>query len=338
MKVRLTILAFLALCWTAQAQNQIDKQGRKQGHWLITDNSGMKIFEANYKDGLESDTSLYYYANGQIRIRNVYTTPGRICRHEAFDEQGHLLATGIYNQKNRDGEWRLYTEAGKLIKIANYRMGIKEGLHVVFTSNGDTAEVATWKDNHRNGRWWKRLDGNGWITGTFVNGGLEGRVTEYDGKGQLVRDGNYLHGAKHGQYRYLEGGVVTIDETWDNGILRDRKILLHTTSPTYVSIYNIAYFYPKGSTKSVVMKMDGTTLSCNDNTENIFARIGTDLFVTIDKKNRVAANRTCIQGLGKDGEGRVIISLDPTPTFNIFPDEETQKMVQSLLRLDQLDE
>ena len=217
-------------------------------------------------------------------------------------------------------------------------MGIKEGIHIIFTSNGDTAEVCTWKDNHRNGRWWKRIDEKGWITGTYVNGGLEGRVLEYDNSGRMVRDGNYLHGAKHGRYRYLSGGVVTIDESWDHGIMRDRKVLLHTPSPTYVSIYAIAYFYPKGSTKSVVMKKDGTTLQCDDTPEAIFARTGQDLFYTIDKKNRVAANRTCILGITQDNDGREIISLDPKPAFSIFPDEDVKKMIESLQRLDELDE
>ncbi len=338
MKAKTILFALLALCLVGQAQNQIDKQGRKQGHWLRTDKQGGKIFEGNFKDGLEVDTFYYYYPNGQVRIRNVYTVPGKICQHQAFDEQGHMLAEGTYNQKNRDGEWRLYNEQGKLVKIANYRMGIKEGIHIIFTSNGDTAEVCTWKDNHRNGRWWKRIDEKGWITGTYVNGGLEGRVLEYDNSGRMVRDGNYLHGAKHGQYRYLSGGVVTIDESWDHGIMRDRKVLIHTPSPTYVSIYAIAYFYPKGSTKSVVMKKDGTTLQCDDTPEAIFARTGQDLFYTIDKKNRVAANRTCILGITQDNEGREIISLDPKPAFSIFPDDDVKKMIESLQRLDELDE
>lgn len=338
MKHRIIILALMALTAVSGAQNVVDKQGRKQGHWIKTDNQGAKIFEGNFKNGLEVDTFTYFYPSGTVRIRNTYTTPGKICKHEAYDEKGHMIATGRYNQKNRDGEWRLFNEEGKLVKIANYKMGVRDGLQVIFNSNGDTAEVSNWTDNHRNGRWWKRIGEKGWITGNYVKGGLEGLVMEYDQDGTKMREGQYKDGLKHGAYKFFEKGKLTVDESWNHGVLLDRKVLLSGSKDKYVSIFGIAYIYPKGTNKSVVMMMDGTSMACNESVDVIEARTGSDLFVIIDKKSRVSSNKSCIQGLAKDDEGRTILSLDPKPAFTIYPDEECQKTVLSLQRLDQLDE
>lgn len=340
MKSRIILLALMALSLSAIAQNQIDKQGRKQGHWIRTDNNGAKIFEGDFKDGKETGTFVYYYPNGNVRIRNTYTVPGKVCNHEAFDQEGHKLAQGVYNQRNRDGEWRIFDEQGRLIKIANYKMGIKQGPVIIFTSAGDTAEYTTWRDNHRDGRWWKRIGTKGYITGTYRNGGLEGTLVEYDDLGNLVREGHYKNGDKDGSYRFFENKVLTVDETWQLGALVDRKVLLSTPSPVYVSIFSIAYVYPKGKSAPTanVFMLDGRVYKCSESVADLHARIGIDNFQLLDKKNGVVANMSCVQGLTKDAEGRTIVLLEPNPPFSIFPDEDCVKMIQSAQRPDALDE
>lgn len=341
MKIRNIVL--MALCLgvvaPAMAQNQIDKKGRKQGHWIRTDKNGVKIYEGDFKDNLEVDTFTYFYPDGTMRLRNVYTTPGKYCKHEAFDEKGNLIASGFYNQKNRDGEWRLYAEGGRLVKIASYKMGIREGLQVIFNSNGDTAEVSTFVDNHRNGRWWKRVGKQGYITGTFVKGNLEGKLVEYAENGKMIREGYYHNGEKHGSYKYYEEGVLTVDESWQDGTLLDRKILLTTPSAQYVSTFGIAYFYPKGTSRSILYKNDGTVLTCQEDVETIFRRVGSEQFVTIDHKGRVVANQSSVMGIAKDAEGRDIVDLMPKPaTFSVYPDEDCIKMIKALRRIDELDQ
>ena len=178
MKKTLILLtaALLLTSVSAIAQNKVDKQGRRQGHWIRIDKDGTKIYEGDFLDGKETGTFTYYYADGTVRMRNIYTVPGERCDHEAYDEKGHLLARGHYDRRNRDGQWQFFAEDGRLVKEASYRMGIKDGLHVIYTHTGDTAEVTHWVNNHRHGRWWKRIGKQGYITGTYVNGGLEGRL------------------------------------------------------------------------------------------------------------------------------------------------------------------
>ena len=341
MKVRILLLSLLCLgaILPATAQNQVDKQGRKQGLWIRTDKDGSKIYQGTFRDNLEVDTFTYFYPNGQVRMRNIYSVPGKVCAHQAYDEQGHLLATGSYNQKNRDGEWRIYNEQGNLVKIAHYRMGVREGLQVIFTSNGDTAEVSTFADNHRHGRWWKRVGKQGSITATYVHGRIEGRLVELDEQGRLAREGEYMDGDKHGAYRYYEEGRLTINEHWQRGVLTSREILLSCPDARFVPVDAIAYFYPKGSSHAIAFLKDGTKLNVNEDVELISYRMRqSDNFVLIDKKNRISVNTTCILGLVKDGDGREHLSMEPAPSFAIFPDEDGLKLIKSLSRENEMDQ
>ena len=323
----LAALMLLSLC--ATAQNKIDNQGRRQGHWIRTDKDGTKIYEGDFIDGQETGTFLYYYPDGTLRIRNTYTEPGVRCDHEAYDEKGHLLVRGHYDRRNRDGLWQFYSEDGRLVKEANYRMGIKDGLHVIYTQTGDTAEVTHWSNNHRHGRWWKRIGTNGYITGTYVNGGLEGKLVEFDEHGLVRRVGNYKDGLKHGSYYYYEQGKVTIDERWEHGMMADRKVRLLTPDEEFVSIHDIVCLTPQGKNKVILILSDGTKKVSLESTDLLYERIGDELFDCANRKSRVMVARRAVQGLGKDAEERDILLLEPQPDFPIFPDEDGIKMVRS---------
>lgn len=331
MKIRFLAL-LLILAVTGQAQNTIDNQGRRQGHWIKTDKDGSKIYEGDFVDGHESGVFQYFYPDGTLRMRNTFTSDGRQCNHEAFDEKGRLIATGTFTQRNRDGEWRFYTEEGKLIKIAHYRMGVKEGVHVIFTPAGDTAEVTTWRDNRRDGRWWKRIGEKGYIEGTYRNGGMDGVVTEHGEDGELVLEGHYADGSRHGSYRYYEKGRMTIDETWDRGILNDRKILIMQPEAAYVSISKIACLIPKGKQQVTIYTRNGESVLTYEPAENLYARIGNEFFTLANRESRVMVATNCVMGLKKDSEDREILDTDPELPVAIYPDDDCKKMVKSLQR------
>ncbi len=327
--VLLLLGALLLTSLSATAQNQIDRQGRRQGHWVRLDKDGTKIYEGDFIDGMETGTFTYFYPNGTVRMRNTYTVPGVRCSHEAFDEQGHLLARGNYDRRNRDGQWQFFAEDGRIVKEAEYRMGVKDGLHVIYTQKGDTAEVTHWRDNHRDGRWWKRIGTNGYITGTYVAGGLEGRLVEYDEQGLLCREGHYSQGLKHGSYRFFEQGKLTVDERWEHGMMADRRVRLLTPDEEFVSIHDIACLAPQGKSKVVVLLNDGTKKTTLESAELLFDRIGDELFDCANRKSRIMVARRAVQGVGKDKEGRDILLMEPQPDFSIFLDEDGIKMVRS---------
>ena len=331
MKKITILLAAVALLssFSAEAQNQIDQQGRRQGHWVRMDKDGSKIYEGDFVDGQETGVFTYYYHDGTVRMRNTYSVPGVRCRHEAYDEKGRLLARGDYDRRNRDGRWEFFSEDGRLVKEASYRMGIKDGLHVIYTQNGDTAEVTHWTNNHRNGRWWKRIGLKGFITGVYVAGGLEGTLTQRDDEGNLVRVGHYHDGLKHGSYQYYENNQMTIDERWDHGMLADRRVRLLTPQEEWISVYEMACLSPLGKNRVMLVLNDGTQKTLFESADLVYERLGDELFDCANLKSRILVARRAVQGLGTDAEGRTILLMEPQPDFPIFPDEDGQKMVRS---------
>lgn len=327
------LIALLAMTATAEAQNMIDKQGRKQGHWIKTDKNGAKIFEGDFKDGHEVGTFRYYYPDGTLRILNEFEPDGKRCRHEAYDEKGNKLATGFFNQKNRDGEWRLFDEKGHLVKIAHYRMGIKEGQHIVFNAAGDTAEVSNWLDNRRHGRWWRRLSKQGYITGNYTHGALDGDVIEYDDSLRMVSHGHYRNGMRDGEYKYYEEGVLSVIEKWSEDNLEARKIRIMRPEAEFINMYEIAYLMPKGKNKVLLYTTDGKSFDTYEPFNNLYYRLGNEHFFVANKKSRAMVAKDCVKGIirEKGADGGSYLDLDPKPDFKIYPDEDCEKAVKSIL-------
>ena len=330
MRYKLIILALMLAGIACQAQNQIDKQGRKQGHWVKTDKQGATIYEGDFVDDLETGTFTYYFPNGTVRIRNQYSVPGRVCHHQVYNPKGNLLAEGTFNQKNRDGLWKFYSESGKLLKLTTYKMGVRHGLQVIFTSTGDTAEVCTWDDNHRHGRWWKRIGRQGYITATYVHGGIEGRLVEYNDLQQLVREGHYTKGERNGSWKYYDKGQLVVDESWTMGQLRDRRVRLLLPEEQFVSIFDINYMVPQGNNKTIVYLPDGTKLVDHESSEVLYGRVGNDRFTLANHEARIMVATDLIVGTTRDSEGREILSLNPTPDFHVYPDDDCMRMLHSL--------
>lgn len=330
MKYKVLFLALMLAGLACQAQNVMDSQGRKQGHWVKTDKHGTKIYEGDFVNDLETGTFTYFYPNGSVRIRNEFTVPGKVCHHQIFDAKGQLIAKGDLNQKNRHGRWEFFSAGGQMLRFTNYKMGVKEGLEVIFTSKGDTAEVCTWTDNHRNGRWWKRIGLNGWITATYVMGGIEGRLVEYNDAQELVREGHYTKGERNGHWKYYENKQLVVDETWRMGTLRDRQVRLLLPEERFVSIYDIYYMAPQGKQKTIVYLSNGNKLVDMEPSELLYAHVGDGRFSLANREARIMVATNLIVGTTFDSEGREILRLDPRPDFNVYPDEDCQKMLKSL--------
>ena len=66
MNSKVVLLVLLMAGLACQAQNQIDKQGRRQGHWLKTDKQGAKVYEGDFVDGMETGTFTYFCVDPAI--------------------------------------------------------------------------------------------------------------------------------------------------------------------------------------------------------------------------------------------------------------------------------
>ena len=125
-------------------------------------------------------------------------------------------------------------------------------------------------------------------------------------------------------------GILVVDETWNNGTLRDRKVRLAIPEERYLSIYDINYMLPHGKNQTIVYLPDGTTLVDNEEPERLYAHVGDGRFTLANKEARIMVATDLIVGTTRDSEGREILSLDPAPDFIVYPDKDCLQMLHSL--------
>ena len=112
-------------------------------------------------------------------------------------------------------------------------------------------------------------------------------------------------------------------------MMADRRVRLLLPQEEFISIHDIACLAPPGKSKVVVVLHDGTQKVTHEDPELVYDRIGDELFDCANRKSRIMVARSAIQGIGKDGEGRDILLMEPQPSFVIFPDEDGIKMIRS---------
>jgi antitoxin component YwqK of YwqJK toxin-antitoxin module len=262
-------------------------------------------------------------------MKNTFLVDGKFCSHEAYDKNGKLMATGFYNQKNRDSVWNIFNAEGKLLKSETYKMGTKTGKSVLFSSTGDTIEIQYWNDNKKHGYWYRKVL-DGYLTGNYANNLLDGKYAEYRNN-KVVSEGNYSQGLRDGQWKFYDGNNLEVVEKWNNGNLHDRKVLIYTEQPQMISTDEIAYFYPKGR-NTIVITMDGTTMVDQENSHKLFEKVGEENFVILNNEKQLVAAYRCIVGFEKDEDGKEYVELSPKLSFNLYPDDNCRKLVESILR------
>lgn len=133
--------------------NQIDKNGLKQGSWIIHNNSGDEIAEkgvyiSNKKDGVWTS----YFENGNIKntINYINGKPNGEARF--YYENGKLRELGNWEIDHWKGKYQYYYESGQLSYDWNYsKYGKREGEQKYFHSNGEKMYEGNWKNGKTDG-------------------------------------------------------------------------------------------------------------------------------------------------------------------------------------------
>ena len=84
--------------------------GKLHGKVIYFDVAGNKLAEENWCNGLQQDSSFYYYPNGQI-------------------EKAGIFADGQY-----EGSWTFFWENGQTKRLGSYVNGLPEGLWIFYSS------------------------------------------------------------------------------------------------------------------------------------------------------------------------------------------------------------
>jgi len=202
------VLCALLCAHGLQAQpNQTDAKGRKQGAWEKHYPDGKLRYTGQFVDDRPVGMFRYFYPDGKPRAEHQYRAqPGR-CTSVQFDEQGVLMARGVYQDEKKDSVWNYYNSEGKTIAVETYRLGVLEGPKTTFHLNGKPAEVTNYVGGQREGSWTRFSDAGIVLSkANYAGDKLEGEAVYWDNDGNKLLSGRYQQGLETGWWVVYEEG------------------------------------------------------------------------------------------------------------------------------------
>lgn len=210
-----------------------DENGVYQGEYLEYHKTG-KLWERRvYVNGLQEDTTRYFfYKTGNV-LKEVPMTAGkkhgavRTFRKDGSVEKSESFAEGLlfgptteyyengfpretftYDQGQRSGPYFFHAEDSTVIVAGEYFQGAKYGKWSHSDYDGTTLAVLTYYNNKKEGGFSVfKENGMPFLSGDFAGGFLHGDVNFYDQEGNIVRSSTYRNGrAMEGRGRNLKEG------------------------------------------------------------------------------------------------------------------------------------
>jgi antitoxin component YwqK of YwqJK toxin-antitoxin module len=204
-KVGLIFLMFLLVSSVfAQNINKKDAQGRKQGPWQKTyPNSSLLEYKGQFKDDKPVGTFTYYYKNNKVKMIIVHDAKTGRSRCQMFhEENGKLMANGVYQNELKDSIWDFYGPSGRKSTQESYKKGKLHGTYTIYYVPEDIND--------------KSLKAS--YVANYVDGLKEGLVMEYFDTGVIKSRTPYIKGKRHGVVNiYHPNGKLMIQERWKNG-------------------------------------------------------------------------------------------------------------------------
>jgi antitoxin component YwqK of YwqJK toxin-antitoxin module len=342
MKRSIVILLLLCVCvFQTEAQNAVDKKGRKQGYWKTADTSRTLNYEGNFKDDMPAGDFTYCDRNGRIKVRAFYFRGGYASFNTFYDDSGRVFMTGYYLDRQKDSTWKYYNNGRVLIKEENYRQGQFNGVTRLYDYSGMLLEMQQWYRGLRNGVWWSRQE-KGFQTVTYKMNRSEGNYTALYPDSSLYITGLYDDGLKEGEWKfYFDGGskdsmgaLYKINLYQQNKLLSCRLFLLIESVPyngalQEVNIDTVVMVMRRAGGKAEIFTYSGKRLQCRERYENVCGILDLDYFFNASSSTFVAYRY--ISGLSEEEDDRALLQLKTATPFPVYLDKEGIETVKSTL-------
>ncbi len=203
----------------AQAVNQTDAKGQKQGVWKKTyENSNQLRYQGQFKDNQPVGTFTYFAKNGKMMttIDHLSTT---VSYAKNYYETGKLTSQGKYINQKKDSVWTFYDEEGNLLSTETYQNDLKNGVAKVYHKNGTVSLEQNFANGIHHGQSIIYFDnGVKRAEDSYENGKLHGESKTYGLKGNVVEVGGYKLGNKEGIWTsYNDDGSVYATVNYNQG-------------------------------------------------------------------------------------------------------------------------
>ncbi len=205
--------------------NYMDIQGNKQGKWTKNYKSGVKAYEATFKNNKLVGQYKRYFTSGSIMADIKYNETGDVGYAKIYYDTKVICGEGKYvNQNVKDSIWKFYGTDGALISEVSYKNGILDGPSKSFFRNGQVSELITYKDSLRDGLWRRFYEEGGTLMETMhVQSKRHGGFQVFYPNGILKIKGKYWKDLQVGKWvHYNNDGSVEKELEFVNGRLKNQ--------------------------------------------------------------------------------------------------------------------
>jgi antitoxin component YwqK of YwqJK toxin-antitoxin module len=129
--------------------------GELDGLAYYYDDHSELIALENWSNGLQEDSSWYFYPNGIVEKKGRF-------RHSLHDGKwafyyisGVIKRIGTYINGIPEGEWEFYNEKAIKIQEGQFKNGLEDGNWVFFDIKGRKTYLGTFSSGKRSGTWYK---------------------------------------------------------------------------------------------------------------------------------------------------------------------------------------
>jgi len=213
----------------------------KDGKWETWYEDGTLLMTGDYKAGKEFGIWKNFWENGKLKNETTFKAGVLEGDWKSFYQDGKPKLTGGYKDGNKYGEWIDYFANGKPASIVTYKVvkqeskmeyGPLKGTFVYesvqdghFTSFSDKDYKKTEEGDYKNGKktgvWTAYYPGGRVpaVTTTYKDGELDGKMTEFTRRGEIISDVDYKDGLKHGKMKiYEKNGKVAVERDFEYGM------------------------------------------------------------------------------------------------------------------------
>lgn len=187
-------------------QNQLDEMGRKTGPWRVEYPNGKTLYEGNFEEGLPVGLMIRYYDTGAIRAKMTFDPTLDRSQAELYYKGGKKAAEGVYQGKEKDGEWTYYSEFDGTVRMReSYASGKLHGTSYRYYPSGDVSEEVLWEMDSREGPWLQYFEGGKIrLRSSFENNMLNGTYEVFFSEELLMMSGTYVDDKSEGTWSYFD--------------------------------------------------------------------------------------------------------------------------------------
>jgi antitoxin component YwqK of YwqJK toxin-antitoxin module len=231
---------FLMLIFTAafsQETNNINKtdaQGRKQGHWIKKDDTGIVLYDGFFRDNHPVGEFKRFYADKTLLSLLVYSADGKTADATLYYPNKFIASQGRYVDQKKEGKWKFFSSTlqGYLINEELYKGNRKNGLSVKFYPDSTIAEKINYLNDSREGEW-TQYNENGKILlrGAYARNYLNGKFETWYDNGKLYMSGFYKDSRKDGKWTiFKKDGSIKYVLNYVDGMTSDRQMDVDDTN------------------------------------------------------------------------------------------------------------